>query len=140
MDIKVSIYEDGHSDMVRFVIFKERGDMVDVFCPTIHEGSIKWLWNEVDVGEEWPESLRLPKTMTRKGVLQSLADELFRNFAITPTQSTSESEIGAVKNHLEDLRTLVFGFGQLKLERGAPIEEEKQYADTSWDKQEARDE
>lgn len=79
-------------------------------------------WKEFSVGEMPPPLLRLSKNVAGRTFWQQLANQLYEQFDIVAEgKEVSAGELGATKAHLEDFRTIVFGFDDVQLHRFSPM-------------------
>lgn len=87
-----------------------------VLVPMMHDGKIGWGIVDVTEGETLPTTMEFSRSLARGGVFDAIVTALAESGAKVredPTTATVE----AMKDHLSDLKSIIFGSDTLKLER-----------------------
>ncbi len=127
LEYNVTILRPSELDVAKICVWRVvDDDKIKVYVPVVEGGKVVWAWKLKDAKKVPPASFEIPATFGRQGVMQKLADELFEQYSIKPKVSASEDATDNMKDHLEDLRTLIFKFDFTRMEKGAPLVEEKE--------------
>jgi len=127
LNYNVTILQPSNLDVAKICIWKELGDdKINVFVPVVDGGKVRWTWKENSFKSVPPATFEIPATFGRQEVMKKLSNELFKEFGIKPDMLEDEGVIDSMRDHLEDLRTLIFKFDFTRLEKGAPLIEEKE--------------
>lgn len=120
-EAKVSVYQRDNFNAVDVVIWRPLDEDRLVVYRKNDDG--QWAWSEDSVDAEVRPSLRIPRAID--GILQNLVDEIKGQFGIKATaDKVYESELQATRNHLEDMRSLIFKSDFIDIQKGVQATEE----------------
>lgn len=117
MKWEVLIEEDIQRGVTKFIFYREVGPgRYSVVTPMVADGKITWGLVEVQEGEVAPVSIEITRTMTKRGFLDALAQAL-EDHGTRVKKDVNEEVVAAMKVHLGDLQSLIFGSDTLNLSR-----------------------
>lgn len=114
------ILENPNNAFLDIRIYRFADEYIEAITPSFVDGRITWIVVRHEEGEEIAPTIRLPRM--GRGTLQPLADALHRDMGVIPQTVLNQDALDATKDHLEDLRSILFGFDTAKLERVASME------------------
>jgi hypothetical protein len=117
MKWEVDITEDFTSGSIGMrAFYQESPGRYIVLVPMISEGRVTWGKVTVDEGESVPFTMEFSRVAARGGLLDAMADALAR-YGAKPKADVNEATVGAMKNHLSDLESLLFGSDKVQILR-----------------------
>lgn len=104
----------------KLIFWRESADP-NVMEALVQEGNQR-RWKEFGFSEEAPALLTVTRMEERNGFWQQLANALHSSFGIVAERAPVHiDELEATRRHLEDFRTIVFGFDKVDLHREEPM-------------------
>lgn len=120
-EIKVSAFKRNKFDAVDLVIWRPLDEERIVVYRENDDGD--WAWSEDLASNDVRPSLRVPGSF-HLNVLQNIVDEIKEQFGIKATaDKVHKNELEATREHLKDMRTLLFKSDWIELQNGSPAVE-----------------
>jgi len=128
--ISVAVYRPHQMDAIHIVIYKDWGEHLEVLNPVaVKKGEVAWSWVEYDIGSIPDPTFVIPRVLDRlatAGVAKQLVDGFAELGIISDKVKEAEGILEAKREHLEDMRQLVFGMDWMNIQKGLPVELEKE--------------
>ena len=122
LEYNVSIFRQDETNSAKVCVWRAISEeRFKVFIPTIDKDEIRWGWKEQSATVVPPASFKIPVTFEKRGVMQKLSDQLFDQYGVKPSNTMNEDVMDVMKDHLEDLRRIIFRSDYTHVERGAPL-------------------